>query len=152
IAALTLSALISAAPAFAQQTAAPSSGQSAQSSTSTPAAGTAAGKKHHRRHKKLGKELGLTADQKKQMKALREDQRKQIQAVRNDSSLSQDQKAAKLKDIHQSGMEKRDAILTAEQREKLQHLRDENEENEAGEHHHKRGMKSAQPPAPEQAP
>ncbi len=81
----------------------------------------------------MQKELGLTADQKKQMKALQQDQRKQMKAVKDDSSLSQDQKAAKFKEIHKSGMEKRDALLTPEQREKLQHLRSENEENEGKE-------------------
>ena len=65
------------------------------------------------------KRLGLTADQKKQLKSLKRDQRKQIDAVRNDSSLNADQKQAKIKEIHQAGMEKRDTVLTPEQREKL---------------------------------
>ena len=155
LAAIALSALMSAAPALAQQTSTtPSGDQSAQSSTSTPSTSTKTVKKHHRKHhKKMAKELGLTADQKKQMKSLRQDQRTQIEAVEKDTSLTQDQKATKIKEIHKAGMEKRDAILTPEQREKLQHLRSENEENEQGEvHHHKGGMKSTQPPAPEQAP
>jgi Spy/CpxP family protein refolding chaperone len=156
LAAIALSALISAAPALAQQTATtPSNGQSAQSSTSTTTTSPEKGEKHARRHhKKMAKELGLTADQKKQLKSLRQDQKKQIDAVRNDSSLSQEQKAAKLKEIHKAGMEKRDAVLTPEQREKMQHLRDENEANEGGEHPHRHGKSgmSTTPPAPEQAP
>jgi periplasmic protein CpxP/Spy len=102
----------------------------------------------------MAKELGLTADQKTKLKAIQQDQRKQAKALKADTSLSQDQKVAKLKELRQSGMEKRDAILTAEQREKLQHLRSENEENEGGEHHHRHGKTgtSMPAPAPEQAP
>jgi Spy/CpxP family protein refolding chaperone len=101
----------------------------------------------------MAKELGLTADQKKQLKSLRQDQKKQMDAVRNDASLSQEQKAAKLKEIHKAGMEKRDSLLTPEQREKMQHLRDENEAKEGGaRHHHRKSGMSTPAPAPEQAP
>jgi periplasmic protein CpxP/Spy len=146
LAALALSALISAAPALAQQTSTDSTtGQAAQSSTTTG--------KAHRKHGKMAKELGLTADQKKQLKSLRQDQKKQIDAVRNDASLSQEQKAAKMKEIHKAGMEKRDSLLTPEQREKMQHLRDENEAKEGGaRHHHRKSGMSTPAPAPEQAP
>src|ERR1051326_2698846 len=81
----------------------------------------------------MANELGLTADQKTQLKSLRDDQRKQMQAIKNDSSLSAEQKAAKMKEGHKAGMEKRDALLTPEQREKMQHLRDEHEAEEAKE-------------------
>jgi len=138
--ALTALALIAGIPAIAQQSTTPfDSTQSAQSAPATKAETKAA---HKERKEKMAKELGLTADQKKQLKALKQDQHKQIDAVRNDSSLSADQKQAKIKEIHQAGMEKRDTVLTPEQREKLKHLRAENEENEAkegGHHgHHKK--------------
>jgi hypothetical protein len=71
------------------------------------------------------------------MKAIQQDQRKQMQATKNDSSLSTEQKQAKFKEIHKAGMEKRDALLTPEQREKMQHLRDENESAEGKEGGHK---------------
>jgi len=152
LAAVATLALTAGTVAVAQQTTPPSdTTQPAQSSTT----GTKPSKSERKamrkeRKEKMAKELGLTADQKKQLKALRQDQKKQIDAVRSDSSLSQEQKATKLKEIHKAGMEKRDAVLTPEQREKMQHLRDENEANEGGEHHHHRksGMNSITPPAP----
>jgi Spy/CpxP family protein refolding chaperone len=128
-------------PVLAQQSTTTSG--STQSTQSAPAtkADTKASRKEWKQQ--MAKELGLTDDQKKQLKSLRQDQRKQMEAVRNDSSLSQEQKQAKFKEIHKSGMEKRDALLTPEQREKMQHLRDEHEAEEAkegkeGGHHHKK--------------
>jgi NAD(P)H-hydrate repair Nnr-like enzyme with NAD(P)H-hydrate dehydratase domain len=151
-AAIATFALTAGTVAFAQQTATPSDNtQSTQSSTATSKPSKAERKAARKERKeKMGKELGLTADQKKQMKALKQDQRKQMNAVKDDTSLSQEQKAAKFKEIHKAGMEKRDAILTPEQREKLQHLRSENEENEGGERHHRHHKSSA--PATTPAP
>ena len=159
LAAVATFALTAGTVAMAQQTTTPSATDQAATSSTTSTKPSKAERKAHRkerkeRKEKMQKELGLTADQKKQMKALQQDQRKQMKAVKDDSSLSQEQKAAKFKEIHKAGMEKRDALLTPEQREKLQHLRSENEENEGGEHHHRHGkMGTSKPaPAPEQAP
>src|SRR3954470_19972760 len=160
LAAIATFALTAGTVAVAQQTTTPpATDQSTQSSATSTKPSKAERKAHRKERKerkeKMQKELGLTADQKKQMKALQQDQRKQMKAVKDDSSLSQDQKAAKFKEIHKAGMEKRDALLTPEQREKLQHLRSENEEKESGEgRHHRHGkMGTSMPaPAPEQAP
>ena len=153
--ALTAFALAAGIPALAQQSTTPSG--STQSTQSAPAtkADKKAWKKEHKEHKeKMAKELGLTADQKKQLNSLKQDQRKQMEAVRKDSSLTQEQKQAKMKEIHQAGMEKRDALLTPEQREKMQHLRAEHEADEAkegkeGGHHwrHKKDQQQTTPPA-----
>ena len=153
--ALTAFALTAGIPALAQQSTTPSgSAQSAQSAPATKA-DKKAWKKEHKEHKeKMAKQLGLTADQKKQLKALKQDQHKQMEAVRKDSSLTQEQKQAKFKEIHQSGMQKRDALLTPEQRDKMQHLRAEHEAAEAkegtkGGHHwrHKKDQQQTTPPA-----
>ncbi len=135
--ALTAFALAAGIPALAQQsTTTPSdSTQSAQTAPKTKAEKKAARKE---RKEKMAQELGLTDQQKQQMKALQQDQRKQMKAVRDDSSLSQEQKQAKVKEIHKAGMEKRDALLTPEQREKIQHLRAENEAEEGHRNHHKK--------------
>jgi Spy/CpxP family protein refolding chaperone len=140
VVALTAFALTAGTAALARQTTAPSSSTaSTQSSTTTTTTTTKKSTKAERkaarkeRHEKMANELGLTADQKTQMKAIQQDQRKQMKAVKDDSSLSQDQKAAKFKEIHKAGMEKRDALLTPEQRDKMQHLRDEHEAEEAKE-------------------
>lgn len=126
--ALTALALAAGLPALAQQSTTPSnSTQATQTAPATKAEKKAARKE---RKEKMAKELGLTDDQKKQLKALRQDQRKQMEAVRKDSSLTPEQKQEKFKEIHKAGMEKRDALLTPEQREKMQHLRDEHEAGE----------------------
>lgn len=146
VVALTAFALTAGTAALAQQTTTPSSSTTSTqtSTTTTTTKPSKAEKKAARkeRHEKMAKELGLTADQKTQMKALQQDQRKQMQAIKNDSSLSTEQKQAKFKEMHKAGMEKRDALLTPEQREKMQHLRAEHEENEAKEGgqkwHHKK--------------
>jgi len=151
--ALTALALTAGIPALAQQSTTTSdSTQATQAAPATKAEKKAARKE---RKEKMAKELGLTDDQKKQLKSLKQDQRKQMDAVRKDSSLTQEQKQAKFKEIHQSGMEKRDALLTPEQREKMQHLRAEHEGSEGKEGgHHWRHKKQQQttPPATTETP
>jgi len=145
--ALTAFALAAGIPALAQQSTTPSdSTQTTQAAPATKAEKKAA---RNERKEKMAKELGLTDDQKKQLKALRQDQRKQMEAIKNDSSLTQEQKQEKFKEIHKAGMEKRDALLTPEQREKMQHLRDEHEAGEGKEGgHHWRHKKNQQQPTP----
>ena len=153
--ALTAFALTAGIPALAQQSTTTSDNtQSTQSAPATKAEKKAARKE---RKEKMAKELGLTADQKKQLKSLKQDQRKQMEAVRKDSSLTQEQKQAKFKEIHKSGMEKRDSLLTPEQREKMQHLRAEHEaeegkEGKEGGHHWRHKKQQTTPPATTETP
>ena len=63
--------------------------------------------------------LSLTADQKTQIKQIRQNEKRQIQAVKTDNSLSKDQKKAKLKDIHQNSTSKINGLLTPEQQQKF---------------------------------
>ena len=63
--------------------------------------------------------LGLTADQKTQMKQIRQDEKQQIQAVKGDNSLSKDQKKAKIQEIRQNGTSKINGLLTPEQQQKF---------------------------------
>ena len=62
-------------------------------------------------------DLNLTDDQKAQMKKIHEGAKSQIAAVNNDSSLSADQKQAKIKSIHRDSRKQMEALLTPEQRE-----------------------------------
>jgi len=62
-------------------------------------------------------DLNLTDDQKAQMKKIHEDAKAQIAAVNNDSSLSADQKQAKIRSIHMSTHKQTEALLTPEQRQ-----------------------------------
>ncbi len=64
-------------------------------------------------------DLNLTDDQKAQIKQIREGARSQADAVKNDSSLSADQKEAKLKTIHRDTHEQVGKVLTPEQRKMM---------------------------------
>jgi periplasmic protein CpxP/Spy len=59
--------------------------------------------------------LNLTDDQKAQVKQIREGARSQVDAVKNDSSLSAEQKEAKIKSIHRDAHMQMKKVLTPEQ-------------------------------------
>ena len=80
--------------------------------------------------------LNLTDDQKAQIKQIHEGMRAKAEAVNNDSSLSADQKQAKIRDLHRDTHEQVKKVLTPEQRKQF-------EEN-TREH---RESKQQQPPA-----
>ena len=63
--------------------------------------------------------MGLTADQKSQIKQIRQNEKQQIQTVKADNSLSKDQKKAKIKDIRQNGTSQINGLLTPEQQQKF---------------------------------
>lgn len=64
-------------------------------------------------------DLNLTDDQKAQMKKIHEDAKAQIAAVNNDSSLSADQKQAKIRSIRRDTHKQTEALLTPEQRQTM---------------------------------
>jgi periplasmic protein CpxP/Spy len=68
-------------------------------------------------------DLNLTDDQKAQMKKIHEDAKSQIAAVNNDSSLSADQKQAKIRSIRMSTHKQTEALLTPEQRQTMKQWR-----------------------------
>jgi Spy/CpxP family protein refolding chaperone len=70
-------------------------------------------------------DLNLTDDQKAQMKKIHQDAKAQIEAVNNDSSLSADQKQAKIQAIHRGTHKQVEAMLTPEQRQKMRAWRQE---------------------------
>jgi Spy/CpxP family protein refolding chaperone len=80
-------------------------------------------------------DLNLTDDQKAQMKKIHEDAKAQIAAVNNDTSLSADQKQAKIRGIHMSTHKQMEALLTPEQRQaqrqwRKEHRGQQNEEQQ----------------------
>jgi Spy/CpxP family protein refolding chaperone len=85
-------------------------------------------------------DLNLTDDQKAQMKKFHEDARAQIGAVRNDSTLSADQKEAKIRQIHMNTEKQTHEILTPEQRKMMKEYR----------HEKKEGQQQPQQPPPTQ--
>ena len=67
----------------------------------------------------LSSELNLTEDQKTQLKPVLQSEVKQLKAVHDDTSLSPDQKEAKMKEIHAGAKGQISSILTPEQQQKL---------------------------------
>src|SRR5881227_2885506 len=65
----------------------------------------------------MSKELNLTEDQKTKIQPILQDTQKQMQDVRNDTSLSQQDRMAKVRSVHENAMKQVEPILTAEQRE-----------------------------------
>jgi Spy/CpxP family protein refolding chaperone len=80
----------------------------------------------------LSEKLNLTEDQKAKLRPIFEDQEKQLKAVHDDPALSQEQKMAKKKALHESIHEQINAVLTPEQQAKFKEMKHEGMEK----HHH----------------
>jgi Spy/CpxP family protein refolding chaperone len=80
-------------------------------------------------HKMMKDQLGLTTDQKTQMKALHESMQQQRNAIQNDGSLTADQKKEKMKELHKAQMGKVNAILTPDQQAKMKAFRQQRMQN-----------------------
>ncbi len=84
--------------------------------------------KHNRMHgnraeqklKRLSKRLNLTDDQKEKMRPILQDEEKQLTSLESDSALTPQQKHRKTREIRMSFKSQMDAILTPEQKEKIQ--------------------------------
>ena len=77
------------------------------------------------RLKMLTEKLNLTDDQQAKLKPIIEDQSKQMKAIHEDTSLAPADKQAKMKELHESSIEKMNAILTPEQQTKWKQMRQE---------------------------
>jgi Spy/CpxP family protein refolding chaperone len=86
-----------------------------QSNPQDQAASTQPG---HRHGDELAK-LNLTDEQKAQVKKIHENMRAQMDAVKNDTTLTAEQKQAKMKELHKSSHEQVKQLLTPEQRQQL---------------------------------
>lgn len=73
----------------------------------------------------LSEKLNLTDDQKTKLKPILQDQAQQFKAVHDDTSLTDEQRAAKKKSIRQSTQEQINAVLTPEQQAKLKEMKQE---------------------------
>jgi Spy/CpxP family protein refolding chaperone len=74
----------------------------------------------HGDHNTMMANLNLTDDQKAQIKQIHEGTRPKIEAVNNDSSLSADQKQAKIHDLKRDMHEQVKKILTPDQRKQFE--------------------------------
>jgi len=71
----------------------------------------------------ISSELNLTDAQKAQLKPILQSEVQQLQAVKNDSSMSPDQKQAKVSEIRQSYKSQMSNILTPEQQKKWESMK-----------------------------
>ena len=111
-------ALAIGVPVFAQT--------AADSSQDNPQAQTAPkGHRHGQRMQKLTQELNLTPDQQTKIKPIFQQARAQAKTIRQDTTLNQDQKRAKFKDLHQTTMAQLNEILTPEQQAQLKQLQEQ---------------------------
>ena len=90
----------------------------------------------------MSKELNLTEDQKTKIQPILQDTQKQMQDVRNDTSLSQQDRMAKVRSVHENAMKQVEPILTAEQREKWEKMQQNRHEHMGA---RRRGSKGAAP-------
>jgi protein CpxP len=79
----------------------------------------------------MSKNLNLTDEQKSKLQPLFEDQHKQVQSVMQDSSLTQEQKHAKIDEIRKATHQQVMSVLTPEQQNQMKQMR--------GRHMHKPG-------------
>jgi protein CpxP len=93
---------------------------------------TEAGPHHGQQLERLGKELNLTDDQKAKVKPILDEQTKQMHATQEDTSLTQEQKRDKMKQIHQTTHSQINEILTPEQQKKFAALREQQKEHHEG--------------------
>jgi periplasmic protein CpxP/Spy len=104
--------------------------------TANPSTTTAPPQAQASDQQRKGGGLGLTADQKAQIKSIREDSKKQADAIRNNSALSKEQKKEQLKSLHQATRERVEGVMTPEQRAKFE-ARHKKHHRRGG--HHRKG-------------
>jgi len=125
---ITASMLLPVAALAQEQQAQPPAQQNQQAPTGQA--------RHHRKHKgqhmaKMAQKLNLTDQQKQQMQQLRQQNKEQAKTIRNDSSLSPADKKAKLKALHQQSHEQMMGLLTPEQKQQFEQMKQEHRKNKS---------------------
>ena len=72
----------------------------------------------------MSRTLNLTDDQKAKIKPILEDQDKQMHQVMQDTSVAQQDKRGKFREIHENAMSQIKPILTSDQQKKLESMRE----------------------------
>lgn len=83
----------------------------------------------------MSKELSLTDDQKAKIKPILDEQMKQMQDARQSSSTSDQDRRAKMKQIHENTMSQIRPILTSDQQKKLEEMMSRRGEHGEGHQH-----------------
>jgi len=82
--------------------------------------------------KRLSDRLNLTSDQQSKIKPILEDQRTQMEALRNDSSLSREDRMAKMRSIRESTTSKIKDNLNDDQKKQYDAMQEEMRERRRG--------------------
>jgi Spy/CpxP family protein refolding chaperone len=70
--------------------------------------------------KRMTKDLKLTDEQQTKVKPILEDQRQQMQQLRSDTSLSQDEKFSKMRELHEQASSQIKSLLNQDQQKKFE--------------------------------
>jgi len=89
-----------------------------------PVTGASAVAPAHKHDGHILKELGLTKDQMKSIKAIRATAKAQVESIKTDTTLSEADKKSKLKALRKETRSQIEAILTPDQIAKLKQLRE----------------------------
>ena len=81
------------------------------------------------RMKQIAEELKLTAEQKEKLKPIFKEEAEKLRELRGDDKLTRVEKMAKVKEIREAGFTKIKTVLTPEQTEKFQKIREEARKN-----------------------
>jgi len=73
----------------------------------------------------MAKQLGLSKDQKSQLKPIRKEAKAQIKAIKADTTLSKSERKARIKAVRADAMSKTNAVLSPAQQAKLAQIRAE---------------------------
>ena len=91
----------------------------------------------------LSKQLSLTSDQQAKVLEVLKSEQSQMEKLRSDSSLSQEDRRAKMMDIHKSSNDQVRAILNPDQQKKWDEMQSRREQWQG---HHHDGQKPGSPP------
>jgi hypothetical protein len=96
----------------------------------------------------MTKRYNLTADQQSQIKPILQDEQQQMQSMHSDTSMSRDDKMAKMKSMHEADNQKIEAVLTDDQKQKFEADQQKMEQHRA--EHMQGGQGGAGAPPPQQ--
>jgi len=147
--ALAVGLTLCGAQAFAQDNAPPDTAAPAAGQGPGGGMGRRGGMDPDRQLARMTKRYNLSADQQSLIKPILMDQQQQMQLLRQDSSLSPDEKKAKMRGIHSDSNSKIEAILNNDQKKKFDGDQQGNQERmqqrmQGG------GGNAAPPPPPQQ--
>lgn len=117
--------------ALAQQT--PTDAQNAPAQTQNVPAGKMKARDNiAMRIQRMSQHLNLTEDQKSKITPILQSQMEQARSIRQDTSLTPDQRRAKMKELRESTRSQIEPILTPEQREKMENFAQRRKEMRGG--------------------